>query len=124
MASYGDVQVGIDCDCNFMRCCCGGVGLVRQSIEGSGTVFIASTGTMVQKVLEAGETIVIDTNCVMAFADSCKLDLKRAGGFVGTFGGGEGIFNTTLTGPGLAIIQSINPQTFQDAMVANKIYRR
>jgi uncharacterized protein (AIM24 family) len=39
-------------------------------------------------------------------------------------GGGEGIFNTTLTGPGLAIVQSMSKQLFLDALAANKIYRR
>ena len=124
MGHYGDVHVGISLDCNFMRCCCAGTGLVRQSIEGRGTVFLASTGTIVQKVLEPGEVIVMDTNCVMAFADTCKLDLKRTGGIVGMLGGGEGIFNTTLTGPGLVVVQSMNPEIFREALVANKIYRR
>jgi uncharacterized protein (AIM24 family) len=64
MASYGEVNVGVSLDCNFMRCCCSGLGLVRQKLQGSGTVFLASTGTIVQKVLEPGETILVDTNCV------------------------------------------------------------
>jgi uncharacterized protein (AIM24 family) len=100
MASCGDVQVGISLDWNFVRCCCGGLGLVRQKLEGSGTAFLAATGTMVQKILQPGEVIIVDSNCVMAFAGSCRLDLRRAGGIMGMLGGGEGIFNTTLTGPG------------------------
>jgi uncharacterized protein (AIM24 family) len=124
MASYGDVEIGISCDCNFMRCCCGGAGLVRQKIEGSGTVFLGATGTIVQKVLAPGEVMVMDTNCILAFSDSCKLDIKRAGGILGMVGGGEGIFNTTLTGPGLAIVQSMNKQMFLDALAANKIVGR
>jgi uncharacterized protein (AIM24 family) len=40
------------------------------------------------------------------------------------FGGGEGIFNTTLTGPGLVLVQSMNEITFREALVANKVYRR
>jgi len=50
MASYGDVSIGADFDCNLVRCCCSGLGLVRQKIVGTGTAFLASTGTMVQKV--------------------------------------------------------------------------
>ena len=85
MASYGEVHVGVSLDWNFMRCCCGGLGLVRQRLEGSGTVFLSSTGTMVQKVLQPGEVILVDTNSVMAFAGTCTLDLRRAGGvMVGT----------------------------------------
>ena len=124
MASMGDVGIRISLDCNCMRCCCGGLGLVRQKIEGDGTVFLAATGTMVQKVLAEGETILVDTNCVMAFAESCKMDLRRAGGVLGIVGGGEGFFNTTLTGPGLVIIQSMNQAVFKQALVAHKLYRR
>mmetsp|Transcript_8122 Transcript_8122/g.22018 ORF Transcript_8122/g.22018 Transcript_8122/m.22018 type:complete len:260 (-) Transcript_8122:167-946(-) len=124
MGSIGDVEVTINCDCNFIRCCCGGVGLVRQNLKGTGTVLLGVTGTIVQKVLKEGETILIDTNCILAFSESCKLDLRRAGGIVGMFGGGEGIFNTTLTGPGLAIVQSMNKTVFLEALAADKIYRR
>jgi uncharacterized protein (AIM24 family) len=107
-----------------MRCCCGGLGLVRQKITGTGTVFLESTGTIVQKVLQAGETVLVDTECVLAFAQSCKLDLRRAGGVLGMLGGGEGIFNTTLTGPGLVIMVSMNQKVFLEALAAKKLYRR
>ena len=124
MGSYDDVNVGVSFDCNLLRCCCGGAGLVRQKLEGSGTAFLGVTGTIVQKVLAPGEVMVMDTNCILAFADTCKLDIKRAGGIVGMVGGGEGIFNTTLTGPGLAIVQSMNKQMFLNSLAAQKIYRR
>lgn len=123
-ASSGDVSIGIDLDCNFVRCCCSGLGLVRQKLEGTGTAFLASTGTIVQKVLKEGETILVDTNCIMAFASTCKLDLRRAGGVLGIVGGGEGIFNTTLTGPGLVIVQSMNETVFREALIAQKLYTR
>lgn len=51
MASYGTVDVGISCDCNCGRCCCGGMGLIRQKLEGNGMAFLGATGTIVQKVL-------------------------------------------------------------------------
>lgn len=80
MASIGDVSVGISLDCNLMRCCCAGLGMIRQKLVGSGTVFLAATGTIVQKVLDEGETILVDTNCVLAFAGTCKLNIRRVGG--------------------------------------------
>jgi uncharacterized protein (AIM24 family) len=80
MASFGEVLIDMSCDCNFVRCCCGGMGLVRQRLQGSGTAFLSSTGTIVQKVLATGETILVDTQCVLAFAGSCKMDLRRTGG--------------------------------------------
>jgi uncharacterized protein (AIM24 family) len=124
MASYGDVAVGSSLDCNCVRCCCSGLGLVRQKLTGTGTVFLAGTGTIVQKVLAPDETFIIDSNCIMAYADTCTLDVKRAGGVLGIVGGGEGIFNTTLKGPGLCVVQSMNEVVFREALVANKLYRR
>ena len=60
----------------------------------------------------------------MAYADTCTLDLKRTGGVLGIVGSGEGFFNTTLKGPGLVIVQSMNETVFREAMTANKLYRR
>lgn len=124
MASYGDVQIQVSFDCNFMRCCCGGMGLIRQKLVGSGTVFLNSTGTMVQKVLQPGESILVDTFCLLAFAGTCKFDIQRTGGILGMIGGGEGFFNSRVTGPGLVVISSMNPLIFRQALAAQKIYRR
>jgi uncharacterized protein (AIM24 family) len=71
-----------------------------------------------------GETLIIDTNCLLAYSESCTFDLKRSAGIVGMFGGGEGIFNSTITGPGLAIVQSMNKLVLLESLAANKIYRR
>jgi uncharacterized protein (AIM24 family) len=127
------------------------MGMVRQKLEGTGTAFLGATGTIVvsrffivyvvasfhghftdsqlfivlqQKVLKEGEVLVVDTNCLLAYSDSCTFDLKRAGGIVGMFGGGEGIFNSTVTGPGLAIVQSMNKQLLLNSLAAEKLYRR
>lgn len=124
MASYGDVHIGISLDCNLGRCCCAGTGFVRQKLEGRGTAFIAATGTIIQKVLAPGETILADTNCILAFAGSCKLDIRRAGGILGMLGGGEGIFNTSITGPGLVLVQSMNQDVFLKSLIAQKLISR
>ena len=64
--------------------------------------------TVVQKNLEEGESIIVDTECVLAWAQTVKIEVRRAGGIFGMIGGGEGIFNTLLTGPGMIMIQSFN----------------
>jgi len=124
MASYGDVQITYSFDCNFIRCCCGGMGLVRQKIKGTGTAFLGAVGTIVQKVLAPGEVLLVDTNCLLAYAESCTFDLKRAGGLVGMIGGGEGIFNTSVKGPGLVVVQSMNMVMLLESLAAEKMYRR
>lgn len=124
MASYGDVDVEVNFDCNLLRGCCAGTGFVRQKLEGTGTAFLAATGTIVQKVLEPGEKILADGNCILAFASTVEVNVKSAGTIIGMIGGGEGIFNTELTGPGLIMIHSMNEATFTRALQAQKIWRR
>lgn len=83
MASIGDVMIGVSWDFNLKRCCCAGTGLVRQKLTGTGVALLGVTGTIVQKVLAPGEKLVMDTNSILAFAESCTLDIQRAGGVVG-----------------------------------------
>lgn len=68
--------------------------------------------------------MVLDTNCLLAYSESCTFDLKRTAGIVGMVGGGEGIFNSTITGPGLAIVQSMNKFLLLQSLVADKMVRR
>ena len=97
-------------------------GLVRQKLEGSGTAFLGATGTIVQKVLAQGEVMLIDTNCLLAYAETAEFDLKRTGGIVNWIGGGEGIFNSSITGPGLVVVQSMNMCVLLQSLAADKIY--
>jgi len=124
MASYGEVKITFDCDCNLVRCCCGGMGLVRQKIEGTGTAFLGATGTIVQKVLTHDEVMLCDTNCILAYAESCTFDIKKTGGIVNWIGGGEGFFNSSIKGPGLVVVQSMNMCMLLEALAADKMYRR
>ena len=113
MAHYGDVEIETDFDFNPCRACFGGNGFIRQQLKGNGTVFLAATGTIMQKVLEEGEKIVIDTNCVLAWAETCEMTLQSAGGCCGMAVGGEGVLNTQLEGPGLVMVQSMSMEKFK-----------
>jgi len=124
MAKYGDVTVDFKLDCNLTRCCCAGTGLFQQQLSGTGTVFLASTGTILQKVLEEGEKIQIDTNCILAWASTVTIDIRKAGTIMGMIGGGEGFVNTVLTGPGLVLIRSMDEEMFRHALANDKMWRR
>jgi len=124
MASYGDVTLDFDLDCNIVRCCCGGMGLVRQKIKGTGTAFLGAIGTIVQKVLEPDEVMLVDQNCILAYAGTCTFTVKKIEGVMNWIGAGEGIFNTSIQGPGLVVIQSINMPLLLEALAADKMYRR
>jgi len=115
-ASLGDAKVSFAIDCNPCTVCCGGQGCIQQTMEGEGTVFVSAMGTILQKNLDVGEVLVIDTDSLVAWEDSAKLGIKRAGGCCTCCFGGEGLFNTTITGPGQVFVQSMSIQKFKNAL--------
>jgi len=86
----------------------GGEGVILQKYSGQGTVFIHACGDFVVKDLQAGETLKVDTGSLVGFESSVQYDITRAGGIKTSLFGGEGLFLTTLTGPGRVIIQSLS----------------
>ena len=112
-ASLGDVTVSYDVDTNPLTCCCGGQGLIRQVIKGDGMAFIGAMGVLTSKTLEAGETLVVDTTSVVAWQDSVHFDVRRTGGLCTCCCAGEGLFNTTLQGPGEVFLQSYSHGKFK-----------
>ncbi len=85
----------------------GGEGFILEKLTGPGTVFIHGGGDFVEFNLGPGETIQVDTGCIVAFDESVTYDIQLAGGIKTAIFGGEGLFLATLTGPGRAIIQTM-----------------
>ncbi len=85
----------------------GGEGFILQRLTGDGMVFVHAGGTVIEKVLGQGETLRVDTGCIVAFATSVNYDIKFVGGFKNALFGGEGLFLATLTGPGKVYLQSL-----------------
>lgn len=85
----------------------GGEGFIMQKISGNGVVFVEIDGHCQEYVLAAGEQIVIDTGYLAAMTESCTLDIQSIKGIKNAFLGGEGFFNTIVTGPGKVYIQSM-----------------
>ena len=85
----------------------GGEGFILQKIEGHGLAFIHAGGTVVAKELAAGETLRLDTGCLVAFEPRVSYDIQWVGGFKTALFGGEGLFFATLTGPGQVWLQSL-----------------
>ena len=84
----------------------GGEGFILQKLEGDGLAFIQAGGTVVEKQLN-GETLRIDTGCLVGFTDGIDYDIRMAGGLKSMLFGGEGIFLATLSGTGRVWIQSL-----------------
>jgi uncharacterized protein (TIGR00266 family) len=84
----------------------GGEGFILQRLSGDGKAFIHAGGTIVKKKLQ-GETLRVDTGCLVAFTDGIEYDIQRAGNLKSMFFGGEGLFLATLRGHGTVLLQSL-----------------
>lgn len=101
------VSLGIEFQRRIMTGLFGGEGFIMQRLEGDGWVFIHVGGTTVEKVLQPGEELHIDTGCVAAYTGEVDFDLVRAGSIKSMIFGGEGVFFARLRGPGKVWIQSL-----------------
>ncbi len=101
------VQVGIAFTKKFGTGLFGGEGFIMQKLTGDGICLIHAGGTLVKRTLEPGETLRLDTGCLVALMPSVDYDIKWVGGIKNTLFGGEGIVFATLTGPGDVWLQSL-----------------
>jgi len=87
-------------------------------LEGDGWAFVHAGGTVIERVLPAGETLRVDTGCVVAFQPSVDFDIQFVGGVKSAIFGGEGLFFATLRGPGKVWLQSLPLSRLSDRIVA------
>ena len=94
----------------------GGEGFILQRLTGPGSVFIHAGGDFIDFNLAAGEVLQVETGSVVAFDQSVQYDIQFVGGIRNAIFGGEGVFLTTLSGPGRAIIQSMTLEKMRREM--------
>ncbi len=85
----------------------GGEGFILQRVSGYGTVFAEFDGHLVEYELQPGQQIVVDTGHLAAMTPSCQMDIQAVKGVKNMVFGGEGIFNTLITGPGRVWLQTM-----------------
>ena len=85
----------------------GGEGFVMQRVSGRGIVFAEFDGHVVEYDLKAGQSIVVDTGYLAAMDASCSMEIQTVPGLKNALFGGEGIFNTVVTGPGRVYLQTM-----------------
>ncbi len=85
----------------------GGEGFIMEKLEGDGMAFMHAGGHVVEKDLQAGEILKVDTGCLVAFTRGVDYDIEFVGSVKNAFFGGEGLFFATLRGPGRVWIQSL-----------------
>lgn len=96
----------------------GGEGFILQRLRGDGMVFIHACGTIVERELR-GETLRVDTGCLVAFEPTVQYDIQRAGNLKSMFFGGEGLFLATLSGHGRVWLQSLPFSRLADRILAH-----
>ncbi|MCP4688031.1 MAG: TIGR00266 family protein [Desulfobacterales bacterium] len=101
------VSIGIHFQRKILTGLFGGEGFIMQKLEGDGMAFLHAGGTIVERTLNPGELLQVDTGCVVAFEPSVQFDIQQAGGIKTSLFGGEGLFFAALQGPGKIWMQSL-----------------
>ena len=85
----------------------GGEGFIMQKFSGAGMVFLEINGSVVEYDLAPGQSMLIDTGYLAAMEDTCSMDIETVKGIGNALLGGEGLFNTKVTGPGRIWLQTM-----------------
>jgi uncharacterized protein (TIGR00266 family) len=113
------VQIGIAFQKKIGVGLFGGEGFIMQRLTGDGIALVHAGGTLLERELAPGETLKIDTGCIVALQPSVGYDIQFVGGFKNTLFGGEGLFFATLTGPGRIWLQSLPFSRLAGRVLAN-----
>ena len=107
LATYGDIKSEVSIQKKLGGGLFGGEGFLMREFSGTGIVFLEVDGSSHEYQLMPGETKIIDTGYLAAMSGTCTFDIKTVSGVKNAVFGGEGLFNTTVTGPGKIILQSM-----------------
>ncbi len=113
------VSVGIEFQKKLGTGLFGGEGFIMEKLEGDGMAFLHAGGTIIEKKLTAGESLKIDTGCIVGFTHGIQYDIEFIGGLRNAFFGGEGIFLAKLSGPGTVYVQSLPFSRLADRVIAS-----
>ncbi|MEN2768830.1 TIGR00266 family protein [Ornithinibacillus xuwenensis] len=107
LAAAKGVAVGIEFQRKIGTGFFGGEGFIMQKLEGDGMAFVHAGGTIHKRELQPGESIRVDTGCLVAMTGEVDYNIEYVGGIKTALFGGEGLFFATLRGPGTVWIQSL-----------------
>lgn len=96
----------------------GGEGFILQKLAGDGLAFLHASGTLAELKLAAGETLRVDTGCLVAIEESVDYDVQMVPGIKTALFGGEGLFFVKLTGPGRVVLQTLPFSRLADRIIA------
>ncbi len=107
LASTTGVELSVFFNRKFGAGLFGGEGFIMQKLSGTGMAFIEVDGSAIRYNLAAGQQIIVDTGHVVMMSSTCSMDVQTVKGAKNIFLGGEGLFNTVITGPGEVILQTL-----------------
>lgn len=94
----------------------GGEGFIMQKLSGNGMVFLELDGYAVEYELKSGEQLIIDTGNLAMMDETCTVDVQAVKGVKNILFGGEGVFNTVVTGPGKVVVQTMPISSLANAL--------
>lgn len=95
----------------------GGEGFIMQKLSGQGMAFAEIDGSVVEYTLQPGQQMIIDTGYLAAMSETCQISIQRIQGVKNVLFGGEGLFNTVVTGPGKIYLQSMPVNSLAQAII-------
>ena len=101
------VQLGIALQQKLSVGFFGGEGFIMQRLDGNGLAFVHAGGTLLKRELQPGQTLLVDTGCVVAYTPNVGFEIQYVGKIKTALFGGEGLFFAKLTGPGTVWLQSL-----------------
>src|SRR5829696_5697547 len=118
LAAAKGVSVGIAFQRKLGAGLFGGEGFIMQRLQGDGWAFVHAGGTIHERTLQPGETIRVDTGCIVAFQPTVNYDVQFVGKVKSALFGGEGLFFATLRGPGRVWLQSLPLSRLANRIIA------
>ncbi len=107
LASTENIDLSIHFKKKFGAGLFGGEGFIMQRISGQGVAFIEIDGAAVRYNLQPGQQLIVDTGHLVMMSSTCNMDVQTVKGAKNILFGGEGLFNTVITGPGEVVLQTM-----------------
>ncbi|MER2142794.1 MAG: TIGR00266 family protein [Eubacteriales bacterium] len=123
LASTEGVELSVAFQQKFSTGLFGGEGFIMQKLSGNGTAFIEIDGSTIEYNLEHGQQMLIDTGYLAMMDATVKMEIQKIKGLKNVMLGGEGLFNTLVTGPGRVVIQTMPISGFA-AFIASLLPRK
>ncbi|MDQ3283794.1 MAG: TIGR00266 family protein [Acidobacteriota bacterium] len=118
LCGVGNIDLSIAFTKRFGAGLFGGEGFILQKLTGQGLVFLHAGGNMLEFDLAPGETMKVDTGCIVSMDQTVSYDIQYVGGIRNALFGGEGLFYAALTGPGHVVLQTLPFSRFANRITA------